>query len=195
MKAQFINELEFNFGKNPPYKRFISTRGISRPRSFNPNKSGYGDGLSPEESEIIDRYKIKIQEFNEDIEKLEYQIEDLNNEIDGLKPEERDPGELEEFYADIQNRYGEKALDILNSGYSDEEKIKAIDELNPAEDFGIRDFRDLMHNYSYYHPEEVDNTEKIEEIEKKIHGIATQIEQIENRKEKLETKIYNIEHY
>ena len=196
MKAKFVfEEISFNFDKPAPYKKYISTKGQSRPSIPNPNKSGYGGGLSSIEMEIVERHRLRIQELNDEIRNYEYQIEDLEDEIKSLESEVIDAEEAEQFDADILNRYGWEALDILNSGISNEEKIKRIDALNPAEDFGIREFNDIMHNYNYYHPSETDNSEKIEEISKKIIAIETQKQQRENTKEKLETKIDNIEKY
>jgi len=196
MRAKFIlEETTFNFDKPAPYKRYISTKGVSRPSIHNPRKTGYGGGLTPQEEQIIEKHRLRIQELNDEIQNYEYQIQDLQDEIESLEPEIIDSGEMEQFDADIMEKYGWGALDILNSGISDGEKIKRIDALDPSNDFGVREFRDLMHNYNYYHPEEVDNSDKIEGINKKIEGLEIQKQQKENAKDKLETKIYNIEKY
>jgi len=195
MRARFLNEIEFNFDKNPTDRyRGGFKRGSSFPASENPRKRG-GVNLTPEEEEIRDRHLEKIRDLREEIYSYEGEIQDLESELDDDNTPNFDSGELEEFYADVQNRYGWNALDILNSGYSDEDKIKAIDELNPAEDFGDKEFRDLMHNYNYYHPAEVDNTEKNEEIEAKIKKLERQKEERQNTIDKLETKVYNLENY
>jgi predicted RNase H-like nuclease (RuvC/YqgF family) len=195
MRAKFIlEEITFNFDKPAPYKRYISTKGVSRPSIHNPRKTGSGGGLAQHEEQIIEKHRLRIQELNDEIQNYEYQIQDLQDEIESLEPERIDSGELEEFYAEVQEKYGFNALDILNSGMSDEEKIRSIDALTPADDFGTREFQNLMHSYKYYHPEDPD-PDKIEKIERRIKAIENVIKEREGMADRLETKIYNLENY
>ena len=195
MRAKMINEIEFNF-KEPPYKRYVSNRGVSRPPVQNPKKSGYGSGLTPEEEEILQRHEERVQEIEEEIEDFESEIEDLQNDIKSLGPETFSSNELESVYGDIIQQYGEEVLDILNSGYSNEDKIDFIDKkLKEGPDDGKEEAIQIVNYYNDYHPEEVDNTEKIEEINNKIEKIEVHIQQKKNTVEKLYTKIYNIQNY
>lgn len=195
MRAQFLNELEFNFDKNPTDKyRGGFKKEISFPPSENLRKKG-GLYLNLEEEKIRERHLLKIRNLQEEIYNYESEIQDLENELEDLNILNFNEGELEEFYAEVQNKYGEKALDILNSGYSNEEKIKAIDELNPTEDFGKKEFWDLMNDYNYYHSAEVDNTKLEEELELKIKKLERQKKEKQNIIDKLEIKIYNLENY
>lgn len=194
MKAKLVyEELRFNFDKNPTDRfRGGFQRGSSRPPAENPRKKR--QGLNPEEQEIIQRHEERIRELQDEVYNYESEIDDLENELKDLNTPNFDEEELEQFYADVQNEYGWKALDILNSGSSIEEKIKAIDELNPTKDFGIKEFKDLMYNYQYYHPEEA-SEEEMENIRNKIKKIEKQKQERENTIDKLETKIYNLENY
>ena len=191
-EANDMNEqIRFNFDE-PPYKRYVSRRGESGPQVPNPRKAGYG-GLTDEEEEIVERHQLKIQELEDEVYTMEGEIEDLERELDDLT-ETPDDMELEQFYADVQVKYGERALDIMNSGIPKAEKIKEIDKLSPAMDFGPDEFEDLADQYEYYHPEEPD-PEKVDEIKSKISKIERQKQERENTIEKLRTKIYNIETY
>lgn len=193
MRAQFINEIEFNLKKNPTDRfRGGFEKGISRRSSENLRKKR--EGLTPEEQEIVQRHEQRISELRNEIYDYEGEIEGLENEYEILISQDFDAAELEQFYADVQNDYGFEALDILNSGGSMEEKIKAIDALNPTKDFGIREFKDLANNYQYYHPEEASEEEK-EKIKSQIKKLQRQKKERENTMDKLETKIYNLENY
>lgn len=195
MKARFVHEnMEFNF-KDPPYKRYESKRGVRGPQVPNPKKSGYGnEGLSDQEIETLHKHQFTLQDLNTEFDNLEGEIEDLQGEIHNLNTPPADENELEQFYADIQVRYGERALDIINSGMPTEEKIKEIDRLSPAQDFGMEEYQDLVHTYDYYHPDEPDPKE-IEELEKAIKKLQNLADEKKNAIAKLETKIYNIENY
>jgi hypothetical protein len=196
MRAQRVfEEVIFNMDKPSPYKRYIAKRGTAKgPKIPNPNKNGWGGGLSQSEIEISNRYRAKIDSLRNEISSLEDEIERDRGELQDLTEIPFSDTEREEFYSDVQNDYGFRALDILNSGMSDEEKLREIDALNPKEDLGIREFKDLLHNYNFYHPEEPDQ-EKIDNIEKKIGDLEKRILEKENQIEKLETKIYNLETY
>jgi len=195
MKARFVfEEVRFNFDKQPPYKRYQVKSGLSGPKTPNPKKDGYGGGLTDQEQEIRDRYQQKLQSVQDEIYSLEDERESLERDLEELSETPFDSGELEEFYADVQNRYGFNALDILNSGMSDDEKIKSIDALNPKDDFGRREFEDLMHNYKYYHPADPDQNQ-IEKIGKRLSAIENVIKEKEGMIDRLETKIYNLENY
>jgi len=192
MKAKTVfEEVRFNLKGNPT-DRFRVRPGISRPPIENPRKQR--SGLNPGEKEILNRFNDKIDEIRDEIYSLDDERVSLERDLKDLSETSFDSGELEEFYADVQNRYGFNALDILNSGMSDDEKIKAIDALNPREDFGRREFQDLMHNYNYYHPADPD-PEQVEKIERRISAIENVIKEREGMVDRLETKIYNLENY
>jgi chromosome segregation ATPase len=194
MKAKLVyEELRFNFDKNPTDQfRGGFKKGLSRLPTENPRKKH--SGLSPEEENIVRTHEKRISDLKDEVEDYEYEIKDLEDYLEGLSSQDFDPEELEQFYSDVQNEYGFEALDILNSGYSMEDKIKAIDALNPTRDFGIREFKNLANNYEFYHPEEV-SEEEIKKIEDKIKKLEKQKQERENTIDKLETKIYNIETY
>jgi len=192
MKAKTVfEEVRFNF-KGSPTDRFRVNPGIKREPTENPRKQR--SGLNPDEEEIVNRFRDKLQKIQDDIYSLKDERESLEMDLKDLSETPFDSGELEEFYADVQSRYGFNALDILNSGMSDEEKIKSIDALDPRWDFGRREFEDLMHNYRYYHPEDPDQ-EQVEKIEKRIRAIENVIKEKEGMIDRLETKIYNLENY
>jgi len=194
MLAQFVSEnLEFNF-KEPPYKRYVSKRGVKGPQIPNPKKKGYGHGLSDEEIEIIHRHQYTINDLRDEIDSLEGEIEDLKGELHNLNTPPMGELEMEQYYADLENRYGVGALDILNSGIPRMEKINGIDALNPRDDKGLDEIDDMMEEWAYYHPDEPDPKE-IDRIESEIDKFEDQKEQRENTKSNLETKIYNIENY
>lgn len=197
MRAKTLNEIEFNFSKNPT-DRFRARSGpsISRPASPNPRKDWMkgGEGLNDEEQELVDKYNEKLQALQDEQESIHYQIQDLEQDLKNLTTPDFSPEEIEEFYAEVQTRYGFDALDILNSGSTKEEKLKRIDALNPSDDLGIREFEDLLHNYDYYHPDEPDE-EEIAKIEKEIKKLRTLEKERKNTSDKLQTKIYNIETY
>lgn len=190
--AGMNEQVRFNFDE-PPYKKYISRKGISGPQVPNPRKAGYG-GLTDEEKEIVERHQLKIQDLEDEVDLMVSEMDDLQREIESLENPPFDDMELEQFYADVQLSYGERALDILNSGMDREEKIEAIDKLSPAKDFGLEEYQDLVHNYEYYHPDEPD-PEEIEKLRNKIKKIEVQRQERENTIEKLRTKIYNIENY
>lgn len=193
MKARFVNEqIRFNFD-DPPYKRYQSTKGISRPPVENPRKAQ--KGLTPEEEEIVQRHQRSISELGEEIDDREDQIQDLKYDIERLEDYGPDPGEVEQFDSDIIQRFGWEALDLLNSGSSKEEKIKGLDRLDPKNDSGVEDFEGIIRDYDYYHPEEPDNDEEIAEIRDKIEKKEMEISKIEDRVEKILTKIHNLETY
>lgn len=195
MKARFVfEEVRFNFDKQPPYKRYQVKPSLSGPRTRNPKKNGYGGGLTPQEIEIRDRYEQKVRAIKDDIDSLEEEKTDLENELRNLQEPSFDLSEVEEFDAEVMQKYGFNALDILNSGIPDEEKISAIDRLNPEKDFGKREFENLLHNYNYYHPEEPDS-ELVEKIEKRIGAIENIIKERDGMIDRLENKIYNLENY
>lgn len=193
MKAKFVyEELRFNFDRNPT-DRFRVKPGISREPVPNPRKRGYG-GLSDREMEIISRHEDRIQQLKDEVYDIEAKIEDLQYDLEQLSSQEFTSGELEQFYSQVQEEFGFNALDILNSGMSREEKIKAIDRLNPSQDFGEEEFENLVRDYEYYHPDDAD-PEEMEKLENKISKLERQKMERENTIDKLETKIYNIETY
>jgi len=192
MRALFINEMEFNF-KQPPYKKYQSNAGISRPPTENPRKKT--KGLTAEEEEIVQKHEESIRDLEYEIELKEDEIIEINYDIDQLDGEDIEPGEAEQFDADIIERFGWKALDILNSGISEWEKVRRLDALNPKNDEGDQILKNIVSDYDYYHPQEEDNDEKRQALEDKISGIRDQIKQMENRAEKFRTKIYNLETY
>ena len=80
MKARFVNEqIRFNF-EDPPYKRYQSTKGISRPPTENPRKKA--EGLTPEEQEIVQRHEETISKLKEQIDDLEDGIQEYKYEIE-----------------------------------------------------------------------------------------------------------------
>lgn len=193
MRAQFINEIEFNLKKNPTDK---FRGGFKKGPSFGPveNPRKRSKGLSPVENNIVDKHTNKLQDIEDEIQSYEYKIENLQQDLKDLTTKDFTEGEVEQFYAEVQERYGFNALDILNSGNTDEEKIKGIDALNPSDDFGVKEFEDLLHNYNYYHQDEPD-PEEIERIEKEIKKWERQKEERINTLQKIQQKIYNIENY
>jgi len=185
MRAKFLNELEFNF-KEPPYKRYEAGRSRSMASHENPNKDGTGGGLSSEEQDIIDGHRSRIQELSDEIYSIEEEIDHLKD----FQTNSFDDEELESYYSDVLSRYGEKVLDILNSGYSDEEKLGLVDKALPGPDRGIREANGIVAQHNYYHPEDT-----IEDNEEQIKKLETMKRERENTKDKLETKVYNIEKY
>lgn len=197
MRAKLVlEEIRFNFDKPAPYKKYqVKERipGQKGPMAPNPRKSKYGK-LTPEEEEIRDKFAKKLESLQDEVGSLEYEREDLENELKELTSNPFSEEELEQFYADVINDFGEKALDILNSGLSLESKFKSLDALNPKQDIGFRDLKALLNNYQYYHPEDSD-PKMIEKIEKRINAINNVIKEREGMIDRLETKIYNIENY
>jgi hypothetical protein len=198
MKAKTVFEdIRFNFDKPAPYKRYevkVRPPGFKGPKTPNPKKTGYGGGLTPQEEEIRDRFQLKIQSIQDQIDSLYDERLGLENDLSDLQSSFVNPSEAEEFDAEVIEKYEFGVLDILNSGLSDEDKIEQIDRLNPEKDFGRREYEDLIHNYNYYHPEEPDE-EKIEKIERRIQAIDNVIEEKKGMIDRLETKIYNLENY
>ena len=196
MRAKFIKEeLIFNFDKSPPSKRYQGRSGPSIPRRPSPKKDGYGGGLSNDEKEIVERYKQKLQIITNEINQLELELQEAENDLISLGQSRIGEGELEQFYADVQNDFGFEALDILNSGISDEEKVKRIDALNQEGDDGPRRLKDLIMAYNFYHSEEERDPKEKEKLEKRIKSISNIIEEKNKMVDKLEIKIYNIETY
>lgn len=191
-----LEEIRFNFDKPAPYKKYqVKERvpGWKGPMAPNPRKSKYGK-LTPEEEEIRDKFVKKLELIQKEVESLEYEREDLENNLKDLTEKPFSDGELEQFYADVISDFGERALDILNSGLSIESKFKSLDALDPRQDRGHRDYKRLIHNYQYYHPEDSD-PKIIEKIEKRINAINNVIKEREGMIDRIETKIYNIENY
>ena len=193
MKAKFINEMEFNFKKNPTDQfRGGFRKGISRDPVENPRKQRYK--LTDEEREIISRHYEKIDKLRNEIDDLDYQIEDLEGDLFNLE-DHTDPNELDSFYGDIISQWGEKVLDLLNSGMPFDKKEEELDKMiNRGNDQGPREAALLLGTYMQYHPEEPDEKE-VEKINSEIKKLKTFKQERENAKEKLETKIYNLETY
>ena len=195
MKAKLINEMiQFNFDKPVPHKRFEVGYG-QKARGYgsklNPRKKG-GRNLSDEEWDRREFHEKKIRELEGLKNDYESEREDLKYELENL--EGPDSMEVEEFDGSVQTQYGWKALDILNSGYSDEEKKKELRRILPA---GNDDGRDpensLVNDYNYYHPEY--DEEKAEKIQKRLKALDNLEAEADLRIEKHENKIYNIENY
>lgn len=190
MKARFINEMEFNF-KEPPYKKYVSNRGVSRPPTENPRKKS--QGLTGEEQEIIDRHEKALTELEGEIEIKEDEIIEINYEIDQLSGEQ-DSDEVEQFDSEVIQRFGWDALDILNSGISNNDKIKSLDALTPTKDEGDQELINIVSDYDYYHPPEPDE-DVIQGYEDEIADIKNDIQKLEDKADKLRTKIYNLQNY
>ena len=184
--AGMNEQMRFNF-EDPPYKRYVSKRGISGPQVPNPRKAGYG-GLTDDEKEIAERHQLRIQELEDEVYNLDAEIDDLEGQLEDL---EVDDSDMESADAEIIERFGWEGLDILNSGMGDAEKIEALDRLDPNDDQGEELYHDLVIHYNYYHPSE----EELEEVQEKIKKVKRQKQERENTIEKLRTKIYNIENY
>ena len=195
MKAQLVSEnLEFNFKGNPTDRFRGGLKGPSYPPTENPRKKR--DGLNPEEQEIVDRHQEKIDDIRDEIWDKESEEEDLEGELFNLKQHENpDTDGLEQFYADIQNQWGEDTLDLLNSGASLKEKETGLDKaMGAGGDLGPRAAEMLMGTWAYYHPDPPD-PEEIKKVEDQLEKIRQWKEEKQNTIDNLETKIYNLETY
>jgi hypothetical protein len=186
-------QVRFNFDE-PPYKRYQSREGISGPKIPNPRKRA--EGLTPEEEEIIDKHRAKLDKLQERIDELEDDIQEYRYEIEKLEDYGPDPGEVEQFDSEVIQRFGGwKALDILNSGIPNEDKVRELDKMDPRSDSGLSDYQEIVRDYDYYHPPEPDNEEEIQGFQDQIDIREKEISEIEARMEKLYTKIHNLETY
>lgn len=129
------------------------------------------------------RRKKLTQKQKERLQDIPYEIEDLQNEIEYTMEKFRTPefegveGEIEQFFAEV----GFEAADILNSGISDKEKIKSLD------DIGIENPEEILKTYYYYYPEFDKSLDKErKEAEKHVKKLEDQIEKLEKELEKLE---------
>ncbi len=106
----------------------------------------------------------------EQIENLEGKIQDLRGYLRILQNDNANRhSESEEYSVEIINTYGEDILDLLNSGASDDEKIRLMKEWNlnqDEKDKEIGDPKSLVQEHSYYYGEEKDKEEG--ELEKQI---------------------------
>lgn len=131
--------------------------------------------------------KIKIPRKKKPSEKILRKIEDLEGEIQDLKynlKSLRDDNtnrnnESEQYSSDIIERYGWDFLDMLNSGLSREEKLKAIEEWNMRQDEKHRDIKNpesILREHDYYYGEDSEKEE--EDLEKQIEEKETELVQL-----------------
>jgi len=150
--------------------------------------------LGYEEPEPV-RLKKRTFKITQKIWDIERDIEDLNQEIKNIREPLETPkfsgvqGEIEQFFAEI----GFEASDILNSGISDQEKIKSL------KDLGIKNPKEMIETYYYYYPEfdsSLDNKRKkaeseISKINLKIKKLQAQLDKIEEMYESLNEENFN----
>lgn len=183
--------IEFNF-KRPPLDRFKPKSPVYQ---YKPNPRKERGRYSDEEEDIIERHEIKIKELEKEISQFDSEIEDLKYELKNIDSNNFDDAELESFYSEVQEIYGDKILDILNSGLSEEEKLERMKAAQSLRnDKGVDPGEQLLSNYNYYHPQEP-SEEEIDKINQRIKKIEVQKKERENSINKLETKIYNLRTY
>jgi hypothetical protein len=130
------------------------------------NQSGY-----EEEKKVRPPQKKKpTKKAIEKMENLEGEIADLRGYLRVLRSDNTSKNnEAEQYSSDIIETYGWSFLDMLNSGLSKEEKIKAIEEWNFSQDEKSRNIKNpeaILRDHEYYYGEESDKEE--EELEKQI---------------------------
>jgi vacuolar-type H+-ATPase subunit I/STV1 len=184
----------FGIQKPPPYKRYQVERGESRDILARRNRRKQISGLTPEEEAIIEAHEDKIKKLQYDLDELESLLSTLLSDKDDLEATSS-PEETESYYSDVISRYGEKILDILNTGYSYQEKIQAVDaELGIADDRGGREAKRIVDEYIFYHGSE-ESEEKIEQIQKNIDKLQRIIDNKNRAVDNLESKIYNLQNF
>ena len=167
----------------------------------NPDILYHGGKLAGHEStkyETIDK-KLTDKQY-EELQKLQRERNDLDDQIDQLederkqmKQQQRDLAmEREEFDASVQEQYGYDVLDLLNSGLSDEEKIKSMKEKDMMQDETgrmIGDPKQLISEYNYYWGKgrtDDDFEEQQEKLKKEITKLADKLSKIEDKIDKME---------
>jgi hypothetical protein len=129
------------------------------------NQTGY------EEEKIKPlRKKKPTKKAIEKMENLEGEIQDLRGYLRSIRSDNSSRhNESEQYSSEIIEKYGWEFLDMLNSGISKEEKLKAIEEYNMAQDEKSREIKNpesVLSDHEYYYGEEKDKEE--EELEKQI---------------------------
>jgi hypothetical protein len=118
----------------------------------------------------------------EQMENLEGEIQDLRYSLKGIQSDNRNRhNESEEYSSEIIEKYGWDFLDMLNSGLSKEEKLKAIEEWNMAQDERSKEIKNsesILREHDYYYSEEEDKKE--EDLEKQIDQKEEELSKLEN---------------
>jgi uncharacterized protein with gpF-like domain len=125
----------------------------------------------------------------EQMENLEGEIQDLKGYLRVIRSDNTSKNnESEQYSSDIIENYGWDFLDMLNSGLSKEEKLKAIEEWNMKQDEkhkNIKNPESILRDHEYYYGGESDKEEEelekqIEEKEKELDKISSLYESIAN---------------
>jgi hypothetical protein len=102
----------------------------------------------------------------EEMKNLEDEIRDLRQHLRDIQSDSRNKyNESEQYSSDIIERYGWDFLDMLNSGLSKEEKLKAIKEWNLHQDEKSKEIRNpesVLNDHEYYTPGEKDKEEELQ---------------------------------
>ena len=195
MRTRILENIDFDFRKPPPYKRYERRPGGSRPSVKNPKKDGIGGGLSSHEEKIVQSYEKKIANLQSRIDSLKEEIKGIKWEM-ALYSDKNALEELERMDDYIVTTYGNRVLDILASGIEPGEKIEMIDRIiYSKKDIGIKDIKELVDEYNDK-IEFVENAENIR-LEKQpfIDELNSEIKKLEKKVSFYEKKIYNIYNY
>jgi len=175
---------EVRFSNHPGVRYEYNAQG--KPiRRIDPTKQPKKRPWSDAKWQKYDNIEKEIEELQEEIDALEqeikYQMERFQSpDFEGAE------GEMEEFFGEI----GFEASDILNSGGTDKEKLKALTKL------GVRDPEGTLENYYYYYPEFDPKLEKPKkEAEKEVKKLQAQIDKIQKKKEAKQEKYDTFESY
>ena len=122
--------------------------------------------------------KQKIWDLGMEIHSLEQEVKELHRSMDQFDMEK------EEFSGWVISQYDDRVLDLLNSGLSDQEKIKEMEKWNVEQDRKdkvIPNPKQLLSEYKTFYPdEEEDISAQIELKEKEIELKEKELEELED---------------
>lgn len=113
---------------------------------------------------------------------IEGEIQDLKNSLRSLRRDSQDrDNEAEQFSSDIIERYGWEFMDMLNSGLSKEDKLRAIEKWSVEQDEKhkvINNPESILREYDYYYDQK--HEEEEEDLEKQIETKENELEELYN---------------
>lgn len=111
---------------------------------------------------------------------IEGEIQDLKNTLRNLRRDTQDrDNESEQYSSDIIEKYGWDFMDMLNSGLSREEKLKAIEKWNIEQDEKNREIKNpeaILREHEYYYGQ--DHEKEEEDLEKQIEEKENELEEL-----------------
>jgi len=137
-------------------------------------------GYEPPKKERVPKKKKPTEKIFSKKWDLEGEIQDLKYSLKSLRSDNQNrDNESEQYSSDIIERYGWDFLDMLNSGISREEKLRAIEKWSVEQDERHKEIKNpesILREHEYYYSQDSDKEE--EDLENQIEAKEKELEEL-----------------